>query len=172
MKAQVIQIYKYKKDKPGGKPCGGRLYSLFHDGSSKNSSNPVAPVFVPQGYKYCSKRGLVRIENEPIKDNKEEKEEKESNIEGLAAEQKTQKQKEKEPEHREKTELSRIVTNNYKTMQREEMDKTNNYRKMIDYLQSLREGKKRSTGNNDHLCPLCGSKVNHKSHEEDYSNAA
>lgn len=166
--AQVVDLNQYRERRGGGRPCGGKLYSLFHSDNFKGNSNKVL-IFVPPGYKYCKKRGLVKIKQEVP----EQKKENQENIDDLAFQKKETKKEDSEqnPEIKKEDELSRIVKNDYTMMQREIMQEINQYRKVQNY-EELNKNRKIIPIKEQGVCPLCGSKTNQKSEEEVYSKAA
>jgi len=161
--AQVVDFKQYKNKKAGGRPCGGKLYSTFHDNSSNNNVNS-ARVFVPPGYKLCKKRGLVKIKEKPIEQKKEKHE---NNIDNLASEKKEI--KEEDIEVKKEDRLSKIVKDNYVMNQREKMEEINQYKRVQNYEEL---NKKVIPIKEQGICPLCGSKTNQNSEEEVYSKAA
>jgi len=171
MKAQIVDIKQYRDRRAGGRPCGGKNYNLFHPDSSTNNTSSSPPGTAPQGryWKLCSQRGWILKKIKTA----EQKQEKQTdnhgdNIDNLASEKKEIK-KEEDPDV--KDELSRIVKNDYTMMQREVMKETS-YRKVQNYEELNKNNKKIAAANDNGMCPLCGSKVNHKLDERDYSKAA
>ena len=154
--AQVIDL-KYRERKRGGRPCGGALYSFFHP-NFKENSNP-AHVSIPS---------LARTKQEVP----EQKKENQENIDDLTS-QKKEIKKEEPLEVKKEDELSRIIKDNYKMMQREIMKEINEYRKVQNYEELNKNNRKViSISQTPEVCPLCGSKLNQGSEEEIYSKAA
>ena len=170
--AQVVDLNQYRG---GGRPCGGKLYSLFHSDSSNKGTSSTHPGVAPDGHEWrlCSERGwiLKKIKNveEKQTDNVED------NIDNLFSKKNTKKEKgEQNPEIKKEDELSRIVKNDYTMMQREIMEEINQYRRVQNYEELNKNNRNIiSINQTAGVCPLCGSKLNQGDHEEKiYSKAA
>jgi len=152
-----------KDYRPSGRPCGGARYNEFHS-DSKGENNVTQ--FIPLGYKWCSKRGLVKIKEEPAVKKKESK------IEELTEKKEEINKDEQEIKEIKKDELSLMVEHGYSLMQtgrdKSVYNKTQSYQEIAKVI----EGNfSRKTSQNNELCPLCGSKLSHQE-EESYSKAA
>jgi hypothetical protein len=155
----------YERKKSGAHPCKGRLYNLYH---GKNIT-----------YKFCKKRGWIRIEQDvnpqsifKIETFEDKVLMEEKNLTQNKLQQHNQKEEEikkqisKKEENKNDINLAFIVNNYDKEQQysQNEQRKVNDYR--IYNLVKNKANKKEEI----QRCPLCGSAIQQKS--EEYSKAA
>lgn len=172
--AQVVDFKEYKEKRAAGRPCGGMMYSSFHQDSSAKNMLSSPPGIAPPGqyWKLCQKRGWILKKQEQTEPKQEMPVE---NIDHLVSKKEQGKhEKDKQyPETKKEDELSAIVKADYIRMQREITEQINSYRRFQDYGELNKNNKRPEPINHAFTCPLCGSKLHNEEHsEKSYSKAA